>query len=141
MSSRNACGSLIKQIHDELEQQANNALRPQGLTMAQVGVLLALVDAEEGQQSMKELEQILRVAQSTTAGIVSRLEQKGLVEALGDLSDRRVKLVRLTQAGRECCCGAEEDMSRTEALILSGLTETERDILLVLLEKVRNSLQ
>lgn len=37
MSSRNACGSLIKQIHDELEQQANNALRPQGLTMAQVG--------------------------------------------------------------------------------------------------------
>lgn len=30
MSSRNACGSLIKQIHDELEQQANNACAPKG---------------------------------------------------------------------------------------------------------------
>lgn len=89
---------------------------------------------------MKELEQILHVAQSTAAGIVSRLEQKGLVEALGDPDDRRVKLVRLTQAGRACCRDAEDNMARTEAHILSGLTETERGILLALLEKVRNSL-
>ena len=34
MSNQNACGSLIKQIHDELEQQVNNALRSQGLIMA-----------------------------------------------------------------------------------------------------------
>ncbi|MGN1059596.1 MAG: MarR family winged helix-turn-helix transcriptional regulator, partial [Clostridia bacterium] len=93
------CGELIKQIHGELEKNANNAMRPLGLTMAQLGALLALNRAEEGQLSLKELEQYLHVAQSTAAGIVARLEQKGFVEGFGSASDRRVKLVRITPAG------------------------------------------
>ena len=140
MLNRNTCGSLLKQIHDELEQQANNALRPHDLTMAQVGVLLALTEADDGQRSLKELEQILHVAQSTAAGIVSRLEQKGLVEAAGNPSDRRIKMVRLTQAGRACCQDAKRNMAQTEARILSGLTETEQSLFLLLLKKVRDSL-
>ena len=141
MPVADSCGSLIKQIHDELEQQANNALRPVGLTMAQLGVVLALAGAEHGQRSMKELERHLHVAQSTAAGIVSRLEQKGLVESTGDPADRRSKRIRLTPAGYACWQEAEANMQQAERLILSGLTETERDIFLVLLKKVRDSLQ
>ncbi|MCI6733437.1 MAG: hypothetical protein MR487_14175 [Lachnospiraceae bacterium] len=43
---------------------------------AQAGALLALNDAPEKQLSMKQLEKVLCIAQSTTAGIISRLEQK-----------------------------------------------------------------
>ena len=39
---QDSCGALIKQINDELEKQANNSLRADDLTMAQMGVLLAL---------------------------------------------------------------------------------------------------
>lgn len=42
MISQNTCGAVMKQIRDELEKNANNALRPQGLTMAQVSTLLAV---------------------------------------------------------------------------------------------------
>lgn len=139
--NQKSCSSVIKQIHDELEKNANNMLRPQGLTMAQVGVLLALNDSPEHQYSLKELEQFLHVAQSTAAGIVARLEQKGLIEGFGSPEDRRIKLVRITPAGMECCRNAEESMEQTEEALLSGLTETERSIFNSLLIKVRDTLK
>lgn len=140
MKNQNTCGAIVKQINDELERRANNALRPHGLTMAQMHVLLTLDDAVGGQMSLKDMEQSLHVAQSTAAGIVSRLEQKGLIEAFGDPEDKRIKKVRITERGKERCQEAEQHMEETEAYILSRLTETEQVILLTLLQKVRDSL-
>lgn len=140
MTDQNSCGSLIKQIHDELEKNANNAMRAYDITMAQCGTLIALNGASEHQMSLKELERLLHVAQSTAAGIVTRLEQKGLVESFGSAEDRRIKLVRLTPAGMERCREAERNMEETEESLLSGLTETERSLFLSLLKKVRDTL-
>lgn len=140
MSEKAASGMIFKQIHDRLEKNANNMLRSQGLTMAQGGTLLALNETPQKQCSLKELEQMLHVAQSTTAGIVSRLEQKGFVEGFGDPRDKRVKMVRLTPQGEECCRQAEQSMEETEKALLSGLTQTESEILIRLLIKVRDSL-
>ena len=141
MDIQDSCGTLLKQIHDALEKQANNSLRADGLTMAQVGVLLMLDRAEHRHMPLKELEKALHVAQSTAAGIVSRLEQKGLVESFGDAEDRRVKVVRLSEAGAGCCRTADARMAEAERQLLSSLTEAERDIFILLLRKVRDSLQ
>ena len=140
MTVGNSCGAFIKQIHDALEKSANNALRHQDLTMAQVGVLLALNDASDHELHLKELEQVLRVAQSTAAGIVTRLEQKGFVEGFGDSRDRRIKMVRLTPAGIDCCHEAKEIMESAERQLLSSLTDTEQGILMSLLQKVWDGL-
>lgn len=134
------CGPLIKQINDELRKNANNALRGLDMTLAQLEVLDRLVQAPEGQYSLKELEQILHVAQSTAAGIISRLEQKGFVEGFGDLEDRRIKMVRITPAGIACVHTALHHRDDAEQRLLSGLTEAERDIFYMLLKKVRDSL-
>lgn len=140
MELKRECGLLIKQIHDELRKNANNAMRNHDMTMAQLEVLVQLEQAPEGQHSLKELEQILHVAQSTAAGIISRLEQKGYVEGFGDAGDRRIKLVRITPAGTECARAALHHRAEAEEKLLSGLTETERDIFYALLKKVRDSL-
>lgn len=140
MEERRECGLLIKQIDEELRKNANNALRPQDMTMAQLEALVELDRAPEGRRSLKELEQILHVAQSTAAGIIVRLERKGLVEGFGDAEDRRVKLVRITPAGVECVRTALHHRAEAEERLLSGLTETERDIFYSLLKKVRDSL-
>lgn len=134
------CGRLLKQINDELRKSANNAMRAQDMTMAQLAALVALDSAPERQCSLKELEQSLRVAQSTAAGIVSRLEQKGFVVSFGDAADRRVKLARITPEGMACARAARREMEAAEERLLSGLTETERDIFYTLLKKVRDSL-
>lgn len=135
-----SCGMLIKQINDELRKNANNAMRSQELTMAQQGALMELNRMEQKQCSLKELEQKLHVAQSTTAGIIARLEQKGFVEGMEDSADRRIKLVRITPAGQERVFAAEQDMAQAEDRLLSGLTEIERIIFHTLLQKVCHSL-
>ncbi len=141
MIDSNTCGSLIKQIHDSLEKQANNTMRPHDITMAQFGVLLALYGAESGFMTLKELEAAIHVAQSTMAGIVSRLEQKKMLYAMGDPQDKRVKRVQITDMGRACCREAKVSMAQAEETILSGLTDAERSIFHTLLLKVRDNLQ
>ena len=140
MEERLDCGKLIKQISDELRKNANNALRAQDMTLSQLDALMELDHVPEKQCSLKELEQRLHIAQSTPAGIVTRLEQKGFVEGIGDPADRRIKLVRITTVGMERIAFAEQGKAETEAKLLSGLTKTEREIFLVLLKKVRDTL-
>lgn len=133
--------SLIKQIHDRLERRANNSLRAQDLTMMQVSVLIALHYSERQQLSMKELERRFGVAQSTVAGIISRLEQKGLVEALSDPEDKRVKLVHITQIGETCYAEAAGSMQEAEETLLDGLSDEERTTLNRLLIRIAENLE
>jgi len=140
MNLNKSCGTLIKQIHTTLEKNANNALRADDLTMAQISVLITLDENAEKRMLLKELEKKLHLAQSTTAGLVSRLEQKGLVESYGDPSDKRVKFVRITLEGEQCCQVAEQSMLEAEAELLSGLTETEKDFFYSLLLKVSETI-
>ena len=121
-------GQLIKLLHDRLERQANNTLRGKDLTMMQVAVLMEPQEAEQKQLSMKELERKFCVAQSTVAGIISRLEQKGFVEAFGDASDKRIKLVHITPAGEACCREAVGYMAEAEQMLLRGFSEEEKAI-------------
>ena len=140
MEDKLDCGRLIKQIHDEIQKTVNNALRSQDMTLSQLEALLELDQAPENQLSLQELERRLHIAQSTTAGIIMRLEQKGFVEGFGDSGDRRIKLVRLTPAGADCLILAQGSRTEIEGKLLSGLTETERHIFFTLLKKVRNTL-
>lgn len=140
MEKAQDCGMLLKQINDELLKNANNALRSQNITLAQLEVLDQLSQAPEGWYSLKELEQILHVAQSTAAGIISRLEQKGFVAGFGDAEDRRIKRVQIMPAGVECVRAALHHRAEAEERLLSNLTEAERDIFHMLLKKVRDSL-
>lgn len=140
MEKARDCGLLLKQIHNEMSKNANNALRSQNITLAQLEVLDQLDQAPEGRYSLKELEQILHVAQSTAAGIISRLEQKGFVAGYGDAEDRRIKRVQITPAGVECVRTALHHRAEAEEVLLSNLTEAERNLFYMLLKKVRDSL-
>lgn len=134
-------GLLIKRIHDCLEKQANNNLRPKGLTMMQMAVLMVLRESAEKRLSLKELERHFRVAQSTIAGIIMRLEQKGFVEAFGDAGDKRVKLACITAAGEACCEDAVDDMDKTEEMLLRGFSQEERELFHALLTKAAANLK
>ena len=134
-------GFLIKQIHDRLEKQANNTLRGKDLTMMQISVLMELQEAEQKQRSMKELERKFCVAQSTVAGIISRLEQKGFVEAFGDPSDKRIKLVHITPDGEACCREAAGYMAEAEQMLLHGFSEDEKAIFNQLLARAAENMK
>ena len=136
----NRCGFHIKHINDVLQRDCNNSLKAVGLTMSQLTVLHQLERSTSGEMTLKELEKQLQVAQSTAAGIISRLEQKGFVEAGGSGTDKRIKIVRITSAGGACLAEAQVHAEDSEAHLLSALTEEEQSLFNCLLKKVSESL-
>ena len=134
------CGAYIKHISDVLQRNCNNALQTKGLTMSQLTVLHLLQNAPCCALPLKELEKELRVAQSTAAGIITRMEEKGLVQGYGHAEDKRIKMIRITEAGRACFADAQGHSLESEAQLLSALTEEEKCLLNTLLKKVSESL-
>ena len=140
MQREKPCGAYIKHISDVLQRNCNNALHAKGLTMSQLTVLYQLENTPDGALPLKELEKQLQVAQSTAAGIITRLEQKGLVEGFGHAEDKRLKMVRITDAGKTCFAESQIHSMESEAQLLSALTEAERALFHTLLKKVSASL-
>ena len=54
-----------------------------------------------------------------SGGIISRLEQKGLVEGCVDAGDKRIKLVRITQSGIARVLETEHEMTHVEENLLN----------------------
>lgn len=131
----------IKRIDQTIRKHTNNRLSRYNLTVAQIVALMNLYDRPDKQMTMKEMEKALEVAQSTTAGIIARLEQKGFVERFIAADDKRVKYVRITSTGMKYCLESEESMYEGEDMLLSGLSPEEQKLFCELLEKVSSSIK
>ena len=139
MPKNYSCGTLLKQIHDIMEKNANNVLREQDLTISQSGVLVLLDEKEGKTASFKELEKDFGVSQPTMVGILNRLVQKDLVEVLTDSEDKRIRKAHLTQKGADKCTEGYKHMNSAEEQLLKSLTNNEKKEFNRLLLKVRKS--
>ncbi len=131
----NPCTMLIRQLDMNLTRESDKKLREHNLTRSQIMTLMYLSDAATHELSLKELERLLQVSQPAVAGIVVRLEKKGMLQSFQDSLDKRVKHVRLTHQGEQRCIEARGNMKALEDFFLQGMTEDERAMLRVLLEK------
>lgn len=140
MNANEAVGGMIKQISDALGRDSNNDMRKTGMTLSQYNVLMPLDSQPDGMMTLKEIEKILHCAQSTVHGLVTRLEEKGLVSSSGDPEDKRIRVVRITEKGRGYCQNAKTQMQRMEEKILGPLDESEREQFLGFLARIRDAL-
>lgn len=139
MNEINTCGMLMRQIHNALEKRVNNQLKAKGLTLSQMSALIEILNTPARKLTFKELEKCLSLAQSTTAGLISRLEQKKLVSVSGDTNDKRIKYVEITSLGEQFCNEAKQEMELTEKMLMKNLSAAERKSLLSLLEEVNRT--
>ena len=79
----------------------DTALRPTGLHATQVTMMNAIALGPEGAQPMGRLSAILALEISTLTRNLRALEKEGLVEIGRSHTDRRVRVVRLSEAGRK----------------------------------------
>jgi DNA-binding MarR family transcriptional regulator len=63
---------------------------------------------------------------STIAGVVDRLEGRGLMQRSASPGDRRVRLLGLTEAGHDLLNAIEPDMLRAQDRILAPLPKAEQ---------------
>ena len=117
---------------------AERRLRPLGLGVAHVPVLLAL--AAEGALTVRQLAERARIEQPTATALVQRMESGGLVARAPDPSDRRSIRISLSARGRQLL--PEALQLRTDAVraATAGLSADEVRLLDDLLRRVLQSL-
>lgn len=136
MNEQNSCIMLIRQLNNSLEKRANSQLKEKDLTLSQMSALVEILNAPTKKLTFKELEKRLSLAQSTTVGLISRLEQKKLVNVSGDKDDKRIKYVEITSLGENFCNKSRQEMEHTERLLLENLSAEEIKTLFALLERI-----
>ena len=104
------------------------------LTNVQFGVLNVL--RRRGEASQRELCDDLDLDRSTVAGLVARLEARGLVARARAATDRRRNVVRLTASGLDLLRDVAASAARVDDVLTSALTPQERLTLQALLTRV-----
>ena len=135
---------LLKRINDTIEKNANSNLLSNNITLSQLKMLFMILESECSPEKsfmpLKELERRSGVAQSTAAGIIQRLEKKGLVESVVNTSDKRVKILKTTQTGRSICTKAVKSMDEVVRSSLEEFIDDEKNELERLLKKLLKNL-
>jgi DNA-binding MarR family transcriptional regulator len=103
------------------------------LTVQQARLLGVLRDREPG---MAQLASVLNLDKSSTTGLVTRAERRGLVERTSVPEDKRAVRVRITEQGRRLGEAFAADVEQRLGQAVGGLTETSRKRLSLLASQV-----
>jgi len=92
--------------------------------------------AELGPQSQNELGRRISTDGATAMGVVARLRRRGLVETTKSRIDSRMLVVDLTPSGHEVYVRNIKRATEISSMTVSMLSESETEVLLLLLGKM-----
>lgn len=104
-----------------------------GLTPVQYAAMVTL--SKQPGIDQATLASIIAYDRATIGGVVDRLVQKGLVTRVVSATDRRARVLRLTDSGKAAIVAAEPAVEAAQDAMLRGLSRTERSQLRRLLAK------
>ena len=119
----------------ELEALVEAELALLGLSLAKVGVLRMLVEADEP-VALSDLAERNCCVRSNITQLVDRLEADGLVRRVSDPEDRRVRRAELTGAGRTLIGQGLRVVAEQEESVAKMLTRDDAAALARVLERL-----
>lgn len=114
---------LVKQLELAVRARLDEVLRPVSITPPQYAALTVL--ERRSDLSTAELARNSFVTDQSAADMVASIEERGLVSRVPDPRDRRRRVLRLTDAGRELLDRVREQVEAVETAMLSPLTTDE----------------
>ncbi|HEY0179212.1 MAG TPA: MarR family transcriptional regulator [Dokdonella sp.] len=132
---------LLRRIREAMSQHLERGLGALGAELTFTQYLVLKNIATEGPLTAGELARRLDHNAGAMTRLIDRLEAKGYVRRQPDAEDRRALRIALTEAGQaqwHAISRCSEDVQR---LALSDLNEAERNDLLSLLQRVRDTLE
>lgn len=132
-------GHLIRRMNQISTSVFSERMAGEGydLTSVQFAALTAL-EAHPG-IDQATLAGMIAYDRVTIAGVVERLEQKGLIERTVSSRDRRSRLLKLSADGAAILAHLKPVVLELQDDILMGLDSAEKKTLLQLLEKATNA--
>jgi DNA-binding MarR family transcriptional regulator len=127
-------GWLIAVLSADITDSLDKRLKKIGLHIGLWPTLFSLWEQEGLTQA--ELAKQCNTANYTTTRVLDALESKGLVERRAHVSNRRVHLVYLTEAGRQLEQQAIADAHSCNEEFLSALSVQEREQIMAIVFKI-----
>ena len=127
-------GERYLAVHHRMFRAVNDEMNGCGLSMARTKVLRRL--HEQGPTRQNVLATDLGLAPHTITDIVDALERVGMAERRPDPTDRRAKLVAITDAGQAGLDVATATRDRLLKQIFGALSEADRATFLRLLDSL-----
>ena len=120
-----------------LERLATRSIESAEVGLSDFAVLEMLL--HKGPQPVNEIGRRVELTSGAITTAVDRLESRGLVTREAHQSDRRARIVRLTARGKEQAVRVFAGHKTAMDLAASGLSKTERAMLIQLLKKLGTS--
>ncbi|WP_338414970.1 MarR family transcriptional regulator [uncultured Sphaerotilus sp.] len=117
-------GHDIRRLHQIAVALFMQETEPFGVTPVQYAALQAVQNAPGIDQ--RTLARTIGFDTSTIAGVIDRLEARGLMQRSASAQDRRVRLLTLTAAGQQLVENVVPAMLRAQERILDPLPASER---------------
>ncbi len=117
-----------------MREHAEGSIEATDLCMSDFTTLEVLL--HKGPLPVNVIGEKVQLTSGSITTAVDRLEKKGLVERQSSQTDRRIRLVHLTPAGRQLIEGAFETHQQALEFATSGLNEEEKHTLVELLKKL-----
>ncbi len=92
-------------------------------------------------QSQAEISRLLNISPATVNTLVSKLENNKFVKCKECAKDKRLMRVYLTKKGSAIQKEIETQWEKLENLLLKDFSDTEKILIMMLLEKLKNNLQ
>jgi MarR family transcriptional regulator for hemolysin len=102
---------------------------------------IAMIAKSETALSQRALADLLGVEGPSVVAMLDRLEQAGLVLRAPSPTDRRVKLVHLTDAGRALFAKVRKEADAFRATVLAGVDPAALAAAIELLESLRGRIE
>jgi DNA-binding MarR family transcriptional regulator len=118
-------GFLIHDVSRLRRTVVDHALRPMGVTRSQWWVLANLSRHKGSGIMQTELARAMDVGKVTLAGLIDRLEARGLVKRQADPTDRRAKRVIMTPKGARLLADIQEVGAKLNAQIMTGIRRND----------------
>ena len=125
--------NIILSKSEHLEEIIKQETDLKDLTVKQLHCIELIHDMKNPTSS--ELTQKLRITKPSTSVMLDRLEEHGFVQKIQSDSDRRAAHVHLTTKGDKAAHLHVDMHKRFASLLTKDLTDSEKDILIVLLNK------
>ena len=125
---------VLMKAHDAIEKFAEKSIVETGLNYTDFGALEMLL--HKGSLPVNVMGRKLRLTTGSITTAVDRLESRGLVARGNDETDKRIRLVHLTDAGRALIESAFQRHIKDLERLFGVLQEEERETLISLVKKV-----
>lgn len=127
-------GFLVRRLHQIGDALFFEECQTKNITPVQFGVLTAL--SMNPWLDQKAIGHELALDRTTTAEVLKRLEEKGLIERRVNPDDRRSRLSVITKQGLKVMRALQESMQRAQDRLIEPLSQAERESFMKLVTQI-----